>query len=248
LIPGRLTIIRATFEEPRRRALAIGLWSISSGLSMAIGPALGGLIVGDLGWRWVFVVNVPLAVILVALAARFVPRLSPSPARSRFDWLGAILTTTAIAALAYGIIYGQVAGLTSPAALGLFAAGIAALMAFVAWERHRPEPLVDVSLFLRPAFAAANVAALIGFFAFVGAIVYFSQYFQPVMRGQRRQSISSTTYDNGPKMPAEPTCRALAENLMSTTVFFWLSRLADRQRLQPAADRETRDDVTFVSQ
>jgi DHA2 family methylenomycin A resistance protein-like MFS transporter len=180
LIPGSLTIIRATFEEPRRRALAIGLWSMGSGLALAIGPALGGLIVSGLGWRWVFVINVPLAVILLALAARFVPRLSPSPAHSRFDWLGAILTTTAIAALAYGIIHGQVAGLTSPSALGAFAAGIAALIAFVAWERHRPEPLVDVSLFLRPTFAAANVAALIVFFAFVGAIVYFSQYFQLV--------------------------------------------------------------------
>jgi DHA2 family methylenomycin A resistance protein-like MFS transporter len=70
--------------------------------------------------------------------------------------------------------------LTSPSALGAFAAGIAALIAFVAWERHRPEPLVDVSLFSRPAFTAANVAALIVFFAFVGAIVDFSQYFQLV--------------------------------------------------------------------
>jgi DHA2 family methylenomycin A resistance protein-like MFS transporter len=180
LIPGSLTIIRATFEEPRRRALAIGLWSMASGLSLAIGPSLGGLIVSGLGWRWVFVINVPLAVILLALAAHFVPRLSPSPAHRRFDWLGAILTTTAIAALAYGIIHGQVAGLTSPSALGAFAAGIAALIAFVAWERHRPEPLVDVFLFSRPAFTAANVAALIVFFAFVGAIVDFSQYFQLV--------------------------------------------------------------------
>lgn len=180
LIPGSLTILRATFEDPRRRALAIGLWSMASGLSLAIGPVLGGLIVGSLGWRWVFLINGPLAVTLLALAACFVPRLVPSPARSRFDWLGAILTTAATAALAYGIIHGQVAGLTSPSALGAFAAGIAALIAFVAWERHRPEPLVDVSLFLRPAFTAANVAAVIVFFAFVGAIVYFSQYFQLV--------------------------------------------------------------------
>jgi DHA2 family methylenomycin A resistance protein-like MFS transporter len=70
--------------------------------------------------------------------------------------------------------------LTSLTALGAFAAGIAALIAFVAWERHHPQPLVDVSLFLRPAFTAANIAALIVFFAFVGAIVYFSQYFQLV--------------------------------------------------------------------
>jgi DHA2 family methylenomycin A resistance protein-like MFS transporter len=180
LIPGSLTIIRATFEDSQRRAMAIGLWSMASGLSLAVGPALGGLIVSDIGWRWVFLINVPLAGVLLALAALFVPRLASTPAHSRFDWLGAILTTAAVGALAYGVIHGQVAGLTSASALVAFAAGIAALVAFVGWERHRAEPLVDVSLFLRPAFAAANVAALIVFFSFVGAIVYFSAFFQQV--------------------------------------------------------------------
>jgi len=180
LIPGSLTIIRATFEDPRQRALAIGLWSTASGLSLAVGPALGGLIVSGIGWRWVFLINVPLAAILIALAARFVPRLTPAAATSRFDWLGAILTIVFIAALAYGVIHGQVVGLSSPTALIAFAVGVATLVAFVVWERHRTEPLVDVSLFLRPTFTAANVAALIVFFAFVGAIVYFSAYFQQV--------------------------------------------------------------------
>lgn len=64
--------------------------------------------------------------------------------------------------------------------LGVFTAGVGALAAFVAWERRRADPLIDVSLFLRPAFTAANVAALVVFFAFVGAIVYFSAYFQQV--------------------------------------------------------------------
>jgi DHA2 family methylenomycin A resistance protein-like MFS transporter len=180
LVPGSLTIIRATFEVPQRRALAIGLWSMASGLSLAVGPALGGLIVSGIGWRWVFLINVPLAGVLLALAARFVPRLASTPANSRFDWLGAILSTAAVGALAYGVIHGQVVGLTSASALVAFAAGVAALVAFVGWERHRAAPLVDVSLFLRPAFAAANVAALIVFFSFVGAIVYFSAFFQQV--------------------------------------------------------------------
>lgn len=125
-------------------------------------------------------INVPLAGVLLALAALFVPRLASTQARSRFDWLGAILTTAAVGALAYGVIHGQVAGLTSASAFAAFAAGIAALVAFVGWERHRAEPLVDVSLFLRPAFAAANIAALIVFFSFVGAIVYFSAFCQQV--------------------------------------------------------------------
>jgi MFS transporter, DHA2 family, methylenomycin A resistance protein len=180
LVPGSLTIIRATFEDPRQRATAIGLWSMASGLSLAVGPVLGGLIVDELGWHWVFLFNVPLAAALAFAAARIVPRLARHPARSAFDWPGAILTTAGVGALCFAIIHGQVAGLTSPPVLAAFAAGAAALAGFVAWERRLAEPLVDVSLFARPAFTAANLAALVVFFSFVGAIVYYSAYFQQV--------------------------------------------------------------------
>jgi MFS transporter, DHA2 family, methylenomycin A resistance protein len=180
LVPGSLTIVRATFEDPRRRAAAIGLWSMSSGLALAVGPALGGVIVGTLGWRWVFLLNVPLCALLALPAARLVPRIERAPARGRFDWPGAILTTATLAALAFGTIDGQELGWTAPPVLAAFAGGGAALAAFVAWERRLSDPLVDVRLFLRPRFTAANLAALVVFFSFVGAIVYFSAYFQQV--------------------------------------------------------------------
>ncbi|HEY0804662.1 MAG TPA: MFS transporter [Pseudonocardiaceae bacterium] len=180
LVPGSLTIIRATFEDPRKRATAIGLWSTSSGLALAVGPALGGIIVADIGWRWVFLVNVPLCALLVLLAARFIPRVPRTPARGRFDWLGAILTTVSMAAIAFGIIEGPDWGWMSTRTLGAFGIGAVTLAWFVWWELRRPEPLVDVRLFLRPAFTVANVAAMVVFFAFVGGIVYFSAYFQIV--------------------------------------------------------------------
>jgi MFS transporter, DHA2 family, methylenomycin A resistance protein len=180
LVPGSLTIVRATFEDPSRRAAAIGLWSMSSGLALAVGPVLGGVIVATLGWRWVFLLNVPLCALLALLAARLVPRIDPSPARGRFDWPGAALTTAALGALALGTIEGQELGWTSPPIVTAFAAGAAALAGFVAWERRLAGPLVDVRLFLRPRFTAANLAALVVFFSFVGAIVYFSAYFQQV--------------------------------------------------------------------
>ncbi len=178
LVPGSLTIIRAEFDDEGQRALAIGLWSTASGLALAVGPALGGLLVADLGWRAVFLFNVPLTAILIALAARYMPRLPRIPARSRFDWAGAGLTVVAIAALAVGTIEGQSAGWASRHVLAAFATGAVALAGFVAWEIHRADPLVDVRLFARPTFAAANAAAFVVFFAFVGAIVYFSAYFQ----------------------------------------------------------------------
>lgn len=180
LIPGSLTIIRATFEDPSQRAVAIGLWSTASGLSLAVGPALGGVIVDGLGWRWVFLLNVPLSLALLVVASRAVARLAPTPAQTRFDWLGAVLTVAGVGGLAFATIHGQSRGWASAPAVAGFAGGVAALVAFVGWERRRLEPLVDVSLFGRPMFAAANVAALIVFFSFVGAIVYFSAYFQQV--------------------------------------------------------------------
>ena len=188
LVPGSLTIIRATFADGRQRAMAIGLWSTASGVAMAVGPALGGLVVGGLGWRWVFLLNVPLAAGLAALAAQCVPRVPRTAAPQRFDWLGAILSTCGIALLAFAVIEGQDRGWTAGLVLASFAAGIAVLVAFVLAEGPQGA-LVDVSLFARPAFAASIVAALVVFFAFVGAIVYFSAYFQqvqghsPVMTG-----------------------------------------------------------------
>jgi MFS transporter, DHA2 family, methylenomycin A resistance protein len=180
LVPGSLTIIRATFADERRRAVAIGLWSTASGVALAVGPVLGGALVEAGGWPWVFLFNVPLAAILVALAGALLPRLPRARAAARFDWAGAALTTAGVALLAYATIEGPDLGWGSPVVLAALAAGVAALAALAARERRARDPLIDVTLFARPAFTAANLAALVVFFAFVGAIVYFSAYFQQV--------------------------------------------------------------------
>jgi DHA2 family methylenomycin A resistance protein-like MFS transporter len=180
LVPGSLTIITALFADARQRAAAIGLWSTSSGLALAVGPPLGGIVVDALGWRWVFLLNTPLVAALVLAAARFLPRLARTPAGNRFDWFGALLSAVAVAVLALAVIESQDYGWTSPQVLVAFAVGVAALAGFVAWERRRADPLIDISLFARPEFTAANIAAFVVFFAFVGEIVYFSVYFQQV--------------------------------------------------------------------
>jgi DHA2 family methylenomycin A resistance protein-like MFS transporter len=188
LVPGSLTIIRATFTDERRRAVAIGLWSTASGVALAVGPALGGALVEAGGWRWVFLFNVPLTMLLVAVAGRYVPRLPKTAVTTRFDWIGALLITAGVAILAYATIEGPDHGWASPLVVAAFAVGVAALAVLVFWERRARGPLVDVSLFARPAFTAANVAALVVFFAFVGSIVYFSAYFQ---QAQHRSAVAA---------------------------------------------------------
>ncbi|MFE3193400.1 DHA2 family efflux MFS transporter permease subunit [Nocardia sp. NPDC059240] len=180
LVPTSLAVVRAAFPDPRERAVAIGAWSTSSGLALAVGPILGGLLVTGLGWRWVLLLNVPLVAVFATVAALIVPRVPRTPAVGRFDWQGAILTATAIASLSFGLIEGRAQGWTSASILGAFAVAVIAAVAFVNWERRHSDPLVDLALFGNRAFAAANLAGAVAFFAFVGLIVYLSAYFQQV--------------------------------------------------------------------
>ncbi|PRZ40452.1 EmrB/QacA subfamily drug resistance transporter [Antricoccus suffuscus] len=180
LVPGSLNIVRAAFDDPARRAFALGLWSTSSGLAMAVGPIVGGVIVDGWGWRWVFLINVPLSLLLIAIAARYVPRLAKLTNKARFDLSGAVLTIVGVGALAFAIIEGQNHGWGSPLILGMFALSLVTLTIFVLVERRLADPLIDVRLYLLPRFAAANIAGLVVFFAFTGSIVYFSAYFQQV--------------------------------------------------------------------
>ncbi|HEY1503909.1 MAG TPA: MFS transporter [Stellaceae bacterium] len=180
IIPGSLTIITATFADFRQRSAALGLWSTSSGLALAIGPVLGGAVVDAFGWRWVFLANAPCCLVLLWCAARFVTRIPHAESDNNFDWLGLVLSTFGMAAVTFAIINGQDRGWLAPPIVAAAALGVAALIVFVPWELRRREPLVDVRLFLQPAFTIANVAALVVFFAFVGAIVYFSAFFLQV--------------------------------------------------------------------
>ena len=157
VLPGSLAIISAIFRDPRERAAAIGLWSASSGLALAVGPAFGGALVDGLGWRWVFLVNVPLCALLVVAALRWIPPIRPDPGRG-FDVLGAVLTTLGVGSLAFALIEAQDRGWGSALVVGALVVAVVALAVFVLYELRRDDPLVDVRLFRIPAFTAANVA------------------------------------------------------------------------------------------
>ncbi|MGW1785888.1 MFS transporter, partial [Streptomyces sp. NPDC002143] len=166
LTPGSLALIQASFH-PDDRSRAVGLWSGFGGIGAAVGPFLGGWLVDGPGWRWVFLLNVPLAAVCVPVALRHVPESRDKLTHGRFDVLGAALGALALALVTYALIEapgGSV--LVAPAAV----VGIVAGVAFVTVERRRPDPMMPPDIFASRQFTAVNLvtlcvyAALGGFF------------------------------------------------------------------------------------
>lgn len=178
--PTTLAIISATFREPRARARAISTWSAGSGLALALGPAVGGVLIHWAGWRAVFLINLPSTALIMFFGARYVRKTPHVRPVHPFDWVGAVLTTMAVALFTFATIEAQAHGWSSPLIIGALVAGVASVATLIAWERRRPGALIDMSLFRRAPYTMANVGAMTVFFAFVGGIVYLSAYFQQV--------------------------------------------------------------------
>jgi DHA2 family methylenomycin A resistance protein-like MFS transporter len=178
ILPGSLALVAVAYPDRRERARAIGFWGAGSGIGAALGPLLGGLIVAGLGWRWVFALNVPVALGLIAAALAVIERDSGHRGAHRFDLAGALLVTAGLAGVVFGIIEGRERGWTSPPVIAGFAAGLVLLAAFVAAERRHPEPLVDLALLGRRTFAGANVGGATMMFTLIGTTVYVSAFLQ----------------------------------------------------------------------
>jgi MFS family permease len=157
-------LIQASFH-PDDRSRAVGLWSGFGGIGAAVGPFLGGWLVSGPGWRWVFLLNVPLALLCVPVALRHVPESADDRAHGRFDVLGAVLGALALALLTYALI--EARGATLPVVL-TGVAGLAAAVAFVQVERHRPDPMLPPDIFASRQFTAVNLVTLCVYAAFGG--------------------------------------------------------------------------------
>ncbi|MEV5354431.1 MFS transporter [Streptomyces sp. NPDC052693] len=166
LTPGSLALIQASFH-PDDRGRAVGLWSGFGGIGAAVGPFVGGWLVDGPGWRWVFLLNVPLAALCVPVALRHVPESGDGRAHGRFDVLGAVLGAVALALVTYALIEAGAGGAVAAVAA---VAGVAAAVAFVVVERRRAEPMMPPDIFASRQFTAVNLvtlcvyAALGGFF------------------------------------------------------------------------------------
>ncbi len=178
LAPGSLAIIQATFA-PDDRPRAVGAWSGLGGVAGAVGPFLGGWIVQAIGWRWVFLINLPVAAAVVAVTMRHVPETRDPSAHGRFDILGAALAALALGGITYALIEASGNGATGGGVLTATAAGVVAAAAFVIVERSRgrsPErvpPMLPLDVFGSRQFTAVNVVTFVIYGALSGMLFLF---------------------------------------------------------------------------
>ncbi|MDQ6777764.1 MAG: DHA2 family efflux MFS transporter permease subunit [Actinomycetota bacterium] len=179
LNPVAMSIIRNVFEDPRERAQAIGLWGGVVGVSFALGPVVGGALVDSVGWRAIFLVNVPVGLAAIVLTALFVPE-SRAPRARRIDPVGQALVIAMLASLTYAIIEGPSHGWASAEILGLFGVALVSLVALAVYELRREEPLIDVRFFRSAPFAGASMIAVCAFAALGGFLFLNTLYLQDV--------------------------------------------------------------------
>ncbi|WP_035858213.1 MFS transporter [Cryptosporangium arvum] len=177
LTPVAMSIITNTFTDARERAQAIGAWGSVAGISMALGPLVGGLLVDTIGWRSIFWINVPVGLIGALLTHLVVPESKAAVAR-RFDPVGQVLVVLALASATYGLIEGPATGWASLEILGLLCLAAVAVAALVVYERRREQPLIDVRFFRSVPFAGASVVAVLHFAALAALLFLNTLYLQ----------------------------------------------------------------------
>lgn len=171
LVPGSLALISANFSQ-QRRGQAIGTWSGFTAIAAGIGPVLGGWLIENFSWRWIFFINIPLCVAVLLIAWRRVPESRDEQAKGRVDWLGATLATIGLGGIVFGLIESSARGLTAPLVIASFTIGVAALAGFVFAEVRHEEPMMPLGLFRSPTFAGANLLTLL-LYAALGGLLFF---------------------------------------------------------------------------
>ena len=169
IMPATLSIITAVFTDPAERTKAIGLWSAVSGLGVAIGPVAGGWLLAHFSWDSIFLVNLPIVAVAL-VAGRWLIPASRTPRSGRLDLTGAVLSVAAFTIMTYTIIEAPGNGWLSATTLGLAAASVALLAAFVVWEARSDHPMLPLHLFRNRRFTGAGLTITVLFFALSGVV------------------------------------------------------------------------------
>ncbi|ATY13911.1 MFS transporter [Amycolatopsis sp. AA4] len=181
LNPVAMSIITNVFADPGERARAIGVWGSIVGISLGVGPVLGGVLTESIGWRAIFWVNVPVVVAALALTACYVPE-SRAPHPRRPDPVGQLLVVVLLGSVVTAAIEGQRLGWGSPVIVSLAGLGVLALLALIRWELRRREPLVELRFFRSAPFSSATLSAVCGLAAF-GTFLFLSPLYLQDVRG-----------------------------------------------------------------
>ncbi|MGW4231688.1 DHA2 family efflux MFS transporter permease subunit [Streptomyces sp. NPDC004980] len=181
LLPVTLALISHAVPDPHERGKYIGLWTTAMMAAMAVGPLIAGVVVDHVGWRWIFLLPVPVSLLTTAVAARRLPE-SRGPGKRRLDWPGQCTAAVAITALVYGVIEGGAESFSDPRVIGSLALAVVSGAAFVAVERRSTAPMLDLSLFRIPAFTASTLVALVSFLGLIGFFFVLSLYLGLVQR------------------------------------------------------------------
>jgi EmrB/QacA subfamily drug resistance transporter len=171
LTPGALAILQSSFS-PRDRSRAIGAWSGLAGIAGAVGPFLGGWLVEVASWRWIFLINVPVVVLVVALALRHVPESRAGVGGTPLDLPGALLAAAGLGSLTYGLSRWAELGAGAPEVQLALVGGVLTLLGFLAWERAAAEPMLPLGLFLVPRFGVTNLVTFLVYAALGGVFFW----------------------------------------------------------------------------
>jgi EmrB/QacA subfamily drug resistance transporter len=172
LVPGSLALISASFPQ-KERGRAIGTWSGFSGITAAVGPVVGGFLVDHYSWTWAFLVNVPMAIVVLLIVWRHVPESRGGKAAGGLDGWGAALATIALGGIVYAFIEAPTQRWTSPVVLAAVAAGVAASAAFIAVEGRARSPMLPLSLLRIGNFGGVNLLTLLLYAALGGGLYFF---------------------------------------------------------------------------
>jgi EmrB/QacA subfamily drug resistance transporter len=174
-----LALLASSFSG-RERGMAFGVWGTITGLAVAIGPVVGGALTTGFGWRWIFLVNVPIGVIGLFVTLLRVEE-SRQPGARRPDWLGALSFSGALAALVYALIQGESKGWTSTEIVGCFVGAGALLLLFVVVEMVQKTPMFDFSLFRNPTFSGGSIVAFSLSAGMFALLLYLTLYLQDIL-------------------------------------------------------------------
>ena len=187
--PVALSIISQVFYRPVERARALGIWGSVVGISMALGPVVGGLLIHAVGWRAVFWINLPICVTAILLTAKFIPE-SKSVTMRDIDPVGQMLAVTALFGTVFALIEGPVLGWANPVLLTIATVAVLALLAFLRFETRRNDPFIDLRYFRSAPFASATAIAVCAFAGWAAFLFMMSLYLQ----GERGYSPMATGF------------------------------------------------------